>query len=334
MKRCFSPSLRVLAATTIVLAGITAGGRARADGGDKAAAEALFDQGKKLMGQKKYADACPKFAESLRLDAGIGTMLYLADCYEKSGKTASAWAQFREAAAIASKQGDPRGRVARDRAQKLEPKLAKLVVVVPSESDVAGLEVTRDESTMARALWGGEMPVDPGTHRISARAPKKRPWDTSVEASPKGGTLSVTVPKLADDPAALVVAPPAPKPEKEPEGPLPPPPPPSSGGGQRTVGVIVGVIGLAGLGVGSYFGVQALGKNSDSKANGHCLPDNRCDDVGKALRDDARSAATLSSIAIGAGAVALGAGIVLYATAPKAVKVGLAPGAVLLRGEF
>src|SRR4051794_40657418 len=56
---------------------------ARAEGspGDKVAAEALFDEGKLLAKAGKYSEACPKFAESLRLDTGIGIMLFLADCY-------------------------------------------------------------------------------------------------------------------------------------------------------------------------------------------------------------------------------------------------------------
>src|SRR5207245_4895145 len=99
-------------------------------------------KGKKLRAEGKVAEACPKFAESNRLDAGIGTMLYLADCYEKSGQTASAWAQFREVASLAARQGDPREKIARERVARLEPKLSKLSVSV-SAADVTGREVKR-----------------------------------------------------------------------------------------------------------------------------------------------------------------------------------------------
>src|SRR5690349_11155528 len=109
---------------------------------DKAAAEALFQQGHTLLIANKLDEACPKLAESLRLDVGLGTMLYLAECYERSGKTASAWAQFREAQATAAKDKDPREKVARDRADKLEPNLSKLSIVVTSENDQADLVIT------------------------------------------------------------------------------------------------------------------------------------------------------------------------------------------------
>src|SRR5688572_17830814 len=61
---------------------------------DSATARALFAEGRKLMGEKKYEDACPKFEESLRLDHGMGTQFNLAFCWEQLGRTASAWATF------------------------------------------------------------------------------------------------------------------------------------------------------------------------------------------------------------------------------------------------
>jgi Tfp pilus assembly protein PilF len=73
--------------------------------GDKATAEALFGDGRRLMAQGNYRDACPKFEASVKLDPGVGAILNLADCYEKNGQTASAWAEFREASAAARAAG-------------------------------------------------------------------------------------------------------------------------------------------------------------------------------------------------------------------------------------
>ena len=62
----------------------------------RASAEALFQQATKLMDEKRYGEACEKLAGSQDLDPALGTMLYLADCYEHAGRSASAGALFHE----------------------------------------------------------------------------------------------------------------------------------------------------------------------------------------------------------------------------------------------
>jgi hypothetical protein len=110
----FSLSLVFLSAASVRAAGST----------DKVSAEALFDEGRKLMAAGKFADACPKFEASQELDPGVGTMLNLADCYEKTGRTASAWAEFRETVSAAHNAGSrDREEIARGRANDLEQKL-------------------------------------------------------------------------------------------------------------------------------------------------------------------------------------------------------------------
>src|SRR6516225_7921635 len=78
---------------------------ARAQGSNEAAATALFDEGRKLMAERRWAEACPKLAESERLAPSGGTLLNLADCYEHTGQTASAWAAWKDAAARANAAG-------------------------------------------------------------------------------------------------------------------------------------------------------------------------------------------------------------------------------------
>src|SRR5512136_2811036 len=64
---------------------------------DPAAAEVLFREGRKLVAANDFAAACPKFAESQRLDPAVGTLLNWAACEEHVGKLASAWQRWKEA---------------------------------------------------------------------------------------------------------------------------------------------------------------------------------------------------------------------------------------------
>src|SRR6185295_11820463 len=74
---------------------------------DPAGAEKLFTEARKLLEAGKYAEACQKLADSHQLDPAVGTLLNLAQCYTKLGKTATAWATYQEAAAAAKAAGQP-----------------------------------------------------------------------------------------------------------------------------------------------------------------------------------------------------------------------------------
>jgi serine/threonine-protein kinase len=149
--------------------------RAEGSASDKAAAEALFDEARELAKAGHYAEACPKLEESQRLDAGIGTLLYLADCYEKTRRLASAWATFREASAAARAAGQSdREAKAIAHAKELEPRVAKVIIQVSAANDMPGPEVRRDGRALGRALWGSPIPMDPGMHQIEVSAPGRK----------------------------------------------------------------------------------------------------------------------------------------------------------------
>jgi hypothetical protein len=296
---------------------------------DKASAEALFDDARRLLAAGKLAEACPKFAESQRLDPAIGTLLNLGDCYERSGKLASAWAAFREAAAASRNAGDARREAeGQKRAAALEMRIPKLTVSVPPEAEVAGLEVKRDGVSLGKAVWASPTPVDPGEHVVEATAPGKQRWSKTVVVEARPTTLLVTVPRLQDAapgapppaaaaPATVVIPPPA--------GPPAAAQPIEDGGwgAQRYVGVAAIGVGLAGIGVGTVFGLRARAQNDDSAE--HCSG-NTCTAAGVALRDDALESATVSTAAFGAAAALLVGGTVLFATAPSKTSVGVSAG--------
>jgi hypothetical protein len=278
------------------------------------------------MNAHAFAEACPKFAESIRRDPGIGTMLGLADCYEKNGQVASAWAEFREAAAAASRKGDRREALARSNAARLEPLLTKILVRVRVTAHVRGLVVKRDGVDLGRALWDEPVPVDPGVHAISAAAPGAKEWETTVDAPRTPGVQTVTIPRLEPAPP-----PPSPSAAAVPPAVLPLPPPPPAGDSGRTQRIAGGVAagaGVIGVAVGAVLGLVAKSKLDQSNADNHCDAADTCDTAGLALRSNAGSAALGSTVAFIAGGVLVAGGAALWLTAPRptGAQVGLAPG--------
>ncbi|MEZ4371736.1 MAG: hypothetical protein R3B07_12965 [Polyangiaceae bacterium] len=314
---------RVATGALVPLMICTAGVASAQSGEQRAAAEALFRQGKQLMIDGKFSEACPKLEQSNRIDPAIGTLLYLAECYEKEGKTASAWATFSEASSKAQAEGQTdRAEMGRARAQALEPKLSRLSLRVGADARaIDGYQVKRDGDVIDASLWGVAVPVDPGEYAIVISAPGYQEYTFKVRVEGEGKTVETQLPALIKSKADASTPPPA---ETPPPAVAPPPSSPpgpiadegsSDGSGQRTAGIIVGGLGLAGIAIGSVFGLQAISKNSDAEK--FCPRGSKCDSQqGVDLTDDAKSAATVSNIAFGVGAAALIGGLVLYFTAP------------------
>jgi hypothetical protein len=267
----------------------------------------LFEEAEKLMVAGNPTAACPKYAESQRRDPQLGTLLHLADCHEKVGKLASAWAGYKAAAEIAARRNagggyEPRERVARARAAALEPKLSTVVIHV-AQSDFAGLEIRRDGEPLGRSAWGSTIPVDPGKYTFAAQAPGKKLWTKTVDVRASGAKIDVTVPALEDVTAGT-------------------PPPatdqPGRGATQRTAGYVLTGLGVIGAGVGVVFGLKVRSQQNDIDAI--CMS-NKCTDEEiqriRQLEDEARpNAAAFNVASVLAGAATL-AGIALVLTAPS-----------------
>jgi hypothetical protein len=341
------PSFRCTLVAVAILS--TTGGVARADGkGDAARAEALFKEGRRLMAAGDFAAACPKFADSQAIEPAPGTALNLAACYERAGKLASAWAAFRTAQAEAqtAKQVD-RARAAEKRADKLEPTLSHLIIAVSPEAQVPGLEVRCDGEPVRQPEWGVAVPRDGGGHDIEASAPGKKTWTTHVELAVSQQNLSVDLPPLESDAPPPV---PEPTPASAPvagltAGTTPDLPPDASvsrGGGIKVIGIVVGAVGLAGIGVGTFAGFKAQSTYNDAAS--HCPGTPPACPAGSpafSQRDSASTWATVSTVSFAAGGAALATGALLYLLAPRAsakttVAVAASPagGALSVAGRF
>jgi serine/threonine-protein kinase len=268
--------------------------------GDAAVAEQLFSEARALMAQGRYAEACAKFQASQRLDAGVGTLLNLAECYEKSGRTASAWATYLEAQGAAERGQQPaRATFAAEHARALAPHLARITIKVGVAARVPGLEVAYDDHALGPGAWGSAVPLDPGPHVIAARAPGREPWSARVELGPEQARL-VEVPVLVPPAAEQPARPSAPAATAWP-----------------AIGWGLGGAGLVAVGVGSWFGLKAFSTYRDANEH-HCTAVD-CDGEGVKLIDDSRQAALASTLCIAIGAAMLVGGVALlwFARPPR-----------------
>ncbi len=266
-------------------------------------AQALFEQARKLMDEGSYDDACPKLVESQRLDPATGTLLNLGICYDKAGKTASAWDAFKQALASAQREGRAdRAGFAQKHIEQIEPRLSTLMVVVPDDERPDGMDVTVDGVALGHAAWGAPIPMDPGKHVVRVTATGRRPWVTDVVLGSEADRKVVTITPL--EPVAEAPPPPPSGPDVA--------PPVDASGGSATMGYVVGGAGVVFLGVGAYFGLRAFSSWSDRED--HCV--GGCDATAVTKAEDTNRFANYANVAVPLGLLGIGVGTYLVVTAP------------------
>ncbi len=294
---------RVAGALGAALACVLAAGTVHAadtpSASDQALAQSLFDDAVTSMERGDYAAACPKLAESQRLDPGGGTLLNLGLCREKEGKLASAWVAYNESLSQAIKdRRTEREATARARIAEIEGKLAKFVVHVQAATRaLAGLEIRLDGTPIRDVAWETPTPIDRGRHELSATAPGKQRWSTVLEVTRDGEAIEATVPVLVDALAA--------PPKRDAGGAVP---------AQLLAGWVAIGIGSASVGTGIVTGILAFDRRA--KSDDEC-PAERCTQRGVDLNEQAKTYAWISNVTFGVGLAAAGIGVALVLTAPK-----------------
>ena len=222
----------------------------------------------------------------------------------------------------------------------LEDVEARLSSVILSAKNGAGADlvdvaVSIDGKDGPRKLDGRALDIDPGEHTFvfqleDGKKAEQRVW---IRERERGKSVAVTM----GTPDATAGAPGKPVA-------LPAEQAPASGGGSplKLVGFIAAGVGVAGLAVGTIFGLKASSKLSAPQ----CDTSSKMCDPG--VVSDAKSAATVSTIGFIAGAVLVAGGVTLVLLAPKggsgaetksarlsaAPMIGMNVGGLSLRGAW
>lgn len=298
---------------------------------DAAAAEALFDQGIALFERGQLAAACEKFEASESQDVAVGTLLRLGDCYERTGRLASAWARFREASSLAQTQGmADRVRIANIRARSLAYRMGRLTIVAPQPLP-AGFHLELDGVAVSSASFGAPLPVDAGTLVLRAAAPGFVPIERRVSVpSTDSARVKVSLAPLQPDPAlatggeprtlvvrlAPVAATPAPAPATR-VAPRPAPEPKEDlGYGTRVAGISLAALGGLGLATSGVMAIFA--KKRDNASRQYCPEGDACTRHGVELRHEAGKLADAATISAAVGGGLLATGLIVYWAAPRA----------------
>lgn len=272
---------------------------------DPVMADALFKSAKVLLQQNDWPGACARFEASMKLDPAVSTLLKIARCHEHDGKLALAWNDVNAALQLNAESGQTEARrkeleeYARTLLVALEARMPRVRVRVAGAPK--GLTLLCDGRPLPVGALGDALPVDPGSHRITASAPGY----LSVQKD-----VTVTDGQRIDVEIVLPAA--SPRPERD------APPGAKPGAARRAAGIGVGAAGVAALGAAGVLGILTM--NKVSAAGEYCKPDfSSCADArGITLLGEARGMQTAAFVLLGAGAAAAGVGVALFATAPRA----------------
>jgi hypothetical protein len=186
--------MRLVSVLALVLALMMAAPHvARAE--DVKKADRLFREGIALKGTN-VTQACAKFEESLQYNAqAIGTLLNVALCDERLGRIASAVGKYREARDRAREQDLPEHlAAAEEKLAALEPDLPHVTITF-TEPPTDGTQILIDDKILplARAI---RHPEDPGKRVIVVTAPGRVAFKTTIELRLRQ-VEEVVVPRLA-----------------------------------------------------------------------------------------------------------------------------------------
>jgi hypothetical protein len=339
-------------------------GTARAiDDSVKGAARALSNEAKRDFDAGRFEEAGRKFQRAYEVAKVPTLALWAARSLVKHGQLVAASELYRQATRLTANDlwvGNAQQQAQADAAKELaelQPRIPVLRVQVEGAA-ANDVTLTIDGALIASALFGIDLPADPGWRRVVGKSGDESSEQTVYlrEGDHKEAVVKFSgrPPVQAASPARppVTVAPLAAAPMAQPvpaagaEGPsaatlttpMPAPAPAtSSGGAQQTWGWIAVSVGAAGLIMGGVTGIVVL---SDSSLRSDC-PSGKCipGKVSQSKIDNYNLMRTLSTAGLIVGGVGAAVGVTLLLWTPKhetdsRAALWLGPGSVALKGTF
>lgn len=294
--RWAAPSALQLA---IPLAVLTVSGSVAAQT-EEADAERLFREGQKLMEERRFGEACPKFEAAYNKDHSLGTLLNLAFCHKEQGALWYAWLEFREAEVKATELNRPDRRdFAKQRLAELEKQLPKVVIDNPQKVPLT--DVLVEDRKVFDAERGAVFAAEAGQRRIIFQAKGKKPAAALINVAKGDKVQHVSVPDMedaAEEPSKPDGA--ASEPAKDGAAKADDP-----GANQRTLGWIAAGAGGVALVIGTIEGLVTF--SSPCQGGKDCTDDER---------SSAKTSGLVSTVAFTLGLVGVVGGVVLLLSAP------------------
>lgn len=170
---------------------------AHADGEeDQVKADRLFEEAQALKQSGKTDEACAKYNEALAFNKNaVGTLLNVAKCAEDAGKYATAVKHYRQARDLAREHSlNEHKTAAEQRLEINEPKVPRLAIAFTER--LAEMKLVIDDVVYPTDQQStNELRLDPGTRHIVVTAPGRLPFDTRVTLV-EGKQEAVAIPKL------------------------------------------------------------------------------------------------------------------------------------------
>lgn len=300
---------------------LSSGAASAQDAAELKKARAQFQQATELEQARNWTAALQAFREVGQVRMTPQVRFHIAVCEENLGRWVAALGGYELALVDADRVNTDFRDEVEENVRRLRARIPKLVIERGEGASAATIEL--DGVAVGDNSVGVEVPLDPGPHAVTAKAPNRKPFEANVSLKEEETTrVELTLEELPRDAVPTNVA-----------APPPPDKPPS-----KVVPFVIGGVGVASLiGSGVLF---ALRQHTVSKLEKSC-PDHRCPQSQASRYDDLKFYHYGAQVTLGVGIAAVGtAGALLLLQRKKAepapeqnsAKIQLAPSLPLSAG--